>query len=142
MLDNREMLRRRQYSVLSDLLGGNVPSGFEPYTALTTGQRLRVKRRADVERAVPWLAEMPGWEDEFDSYARLHSLQCCPACDAREFRGYIYELPHLRDWVMDREVAQGLRKVAVVRRRGRRELQIGLGNKLRYFALRPQKADV
>ncbi|MBB4854361.1 hypothetical protein HNP40_001748 [Mycobacteroides chelonae] len=142
MLDNRETLRRRQLSVLSDLLAGNAPSGFDEYTALTAGEQLRVKRRYDVAKAVPWLGEMPNWEYEFEQYARLHSMQCCVLCDAKEFREYTYELPRLRDWVLDREVAEGLRRIALVRRGGRRELQIAFGKKSRYVALRPERAEV
>ncbi len=141
MLDNRETLRRRQLSVLSDLLAGNAPSGFDEYTALTAGAQLRTKRRFDMAKAVPWLAETPNWEYEFEQYALLHSMRCCVLCDAKEFRGYAYELPRLRDWVMDREVAEGLRRIALVRRGGRRELQIAFGKKLRYFALRPERAE-
>ncbi|TDZ90118.1 hypothetical protein [Mycobacteroides salmoniphilum] len=141
MLDNREMLRRRQLSVLSDLLAGNAPSGFDEYTALTAGAQLRTKRRVDMATAVPWLAETPNWEYEFEQYALLHSMRCCVLCDAKEFRGYAYELPRLRDWIMDREVAEGLRRIALVRRGGRRELQIAFGKKLRYFALRPERAE-
>jgi hypothetical protein len=139
MLDSREMLRRRQLSVLSDLLAGNVPSGFDEHTTLSAGAQLRVKRRIGVSRAAPWLAEMPNWEHEFDQYARLHTPRCCAACDAKEFRVHSSGIPHLRDWVLDREVVEGLRRIALVRRGGRRELQIGLGKKLRYFALRPEK---
>lgn len=141
MLDNREMLRRRQLSVLSDLLAGNAPSGFDEYTALTAGAQLRTKRRVDMATAAPWLAETPNWEYEFEQYALLHSMRCCVLCDAKEFRGYAYELPRLRDWIMDREVAEGLRRIALVRRGGRRELQIAFGKKLRYFALRPERAE-
>lgn len=141
MLDNREMLRRRQFSVLSDLLAGNAPSGFDEYTALTAGAQLRIKRRFDTAKAVPWLAEMPNWEHEFEQYARMHTMRCCVLCDAKEFRQYTYQLPSLRDWMMDREVTEGLRRIALVRRGGRRELQIAWGKKLRYFALRPEQAD-
>lgn len=141
MLDNREMLRRRQLSVLSDLLAGRAPSGFDEYTALTAGAQLRGKRRLDMTKSVPWLAEIPNWEHEFEQYARFHTMRCCVLCDAKEFRRYSYELPHLRDWVMDREVAEGLRRIALVRRGGRREIQIAFGKKSRYFALRPERAD-
>ncbi|MUM17290.1 hypothetical protein FZI91_19530 [Mycobacterium sp. CBMA271] len=141
MLDNREVLRRRQFSVLSDLLAGNAPSGFDEHTALAAGAQLRVKRRFDTAKAVPWLAEMPDWEHEFELYTRMHSMQCCVLCDAKDFRQYTYELPHLRDWMMDREVTEGLRHFALVRRGGRREIQIAFGKKLRYFALRPERAE-
>lgn len=141
MLDNREVLRRRQLSVLSDLLAGNAPSGFDEYTALAAGAQLRVKRRFDMAKAVPWLRETPNWEYEFEQYALLHSMRCCVQCDTKEFREYAYELPRLRDWMMDREVAEGLRRIALVRRGGRHELQIAFGKKLRYFALRPERAE-
>lgn len=141
MLDNREMLRHRQLSVLSDLLAGKVPHGFDDHTSFNVGERLRAKRLSAAADEASWLTELPGWEQEFERFAQLHTLQCCAKCDVKEFREYAYEIPHLRDWVMDREVAEGLRRVAWVHRDGRREVQISFGDKLRRMALRRSRPE-
>lgn len=142
MSDARARLAARQADVLDALLAGQVPTGFDPRTTRAAGALLRNKRRYEAVRARPELRSLPDWRNRFDAWARQNPRQGCACSDAHAFVASVDDdgLPEpLRSWWRTQQVYDGLRRLALVRRHGRRELLMGWGERVLHLAVRPAR---
>lgn len=127
----RTHLGERHYEVLTALLSGVVPAGFEPRTTAVTGLVLRRKRWRAAVGVLPVLPGEPGAVDRFDAYARARRKTGCTHEDVAAFLdwaladGWTAAQQLLRYWQVD----QGRRAVARVRLSGRTLLVIGIGSR-------------
>lgn len=135
----RERLATRQSAVLDALLAGRVPAGFDPRTALATGETLVGKRFGEARAVVP---ELTPYRAEFLAWARTHPRDGCACADARAFaRDRAHDCARLRHWLRTREVYDRARRVALVRAVGRWELVVGVRNTVLHLALRQPRED-
>lgn len=137
----RARLAARQAQVLDALLAGDVPAGFDPRTTRAAGALLRDKRRYEAVRARPELRCLPDLRNRFDAWARRNPRHGCACEDAGAFVASMAErvsLPEpLRGWWRVQQVYDGRRRLALVRRHGRRELVVGCGDRVLHLAVRP-----
>jgi hypothetical protein len=82
---SRQELERRQQHVLQSLLRGQVPDGFDPWSAELTTRVLRTKRRSEAVAAVPGLREVDDLVDRFDAWAGRHERRGCAHDDVVDF---------------------------------------------------------
>jgi len=137
----RERLGARQQEVLGALLAGQVPPGFDVRTTRSAAAQLRGKRRHEAAAVCPPLLELPGFAVLFDDWARTARRAGCGHDDVRAFLAAVGDRPEVRWWRMERQVLAGHRSVAWIRRRGRRELLVGVGPLLWRLAWRSERAD-
>lgn len=103
---NRQGLAARQHQVLSDLLTGTHPAGFDARAVAATAGVLHRKRWRRVRTALPRLTRLPEAAATFQVFARQHSASGCGHSDARAF---------LTWWATDSAPARAeLRRLAVV----------------------------
>ncbi|MCS3780698.1 hypothetical protein [Tsukamurella ocularis] len=121
----RDRLRHRQAVVLTDLLAGRVPAGFDVGGAALTARVLAVKRAGSAARALPALTSLPGWPGGFVGYAAAHPKVDCSAHDARAYVGWLraHGTEAERAWVAVESVRSGARRWAVAR--GRPVVRVG-----------------
>ncbi|BDH56266.1 hypothetical protein [Tsukamurella sp. PLM1] len=121
----RQRLRHRQAAVLTDLLAGRVPPGFDPDGAQLTGRVLAVKRAGSAARALPVLRTLPGWPGGFVDYAAAHPKADCSAHDARAYLSWlrVHGTAAERAWVAVESVRSGARRWAVAH--GRPVVRVG-----------------
>jgi hypothetical protein len=82
---SRHELRQRQELVLSALLRGEAPAGFDPRSAGLTVRVLRTKRRSDALEAVPALGDVAHLAERFDAWAAAHPRRGCVHDDVVDF---------------------------------------------------------
>ncbi|MBS4100787.1 hypothetical protein [Tsukamurella paurometabola] len=121
----RERLRQRQAAVLTDLLAGRVPAGFDADGTALTGRVLAVKRAGSAARALPALRTLPGWPAGFVAYAAAHPKADCSAHDARAYIAWLraHGTDAERAWVAVEAVRSGARRWALAR--GRPVVRVG-----------------
>ncbi|CAM3316901.1 hypothetical protein [Tsukamurella hominis] len=121
----RDRLRHRQAAVLTDLLAGRVPAGFDAGGAALTARVLAVKRAGSAARALPALKTLPGWPRGFVGYAAAHPKADCSAHDARAYVAWLrtHGTEPERAWVAVESVRSGARRWSVAR--GRPVVRVG-----------------
>lgn len=130
----RGNLADRQHEVLSSLLAGRVPAGFEPRTATATARILGTKRWRGVLAADPELVEIPQARSLFERYAAVHPQPECSHHDGEAFVRWATlnaslpaRLAAAQHFAVQ-QVFAGRRRVATTRRHGRRVLFVGLAD--------------
>jgi len=124
--DLRSGLRARQHDVLTDLLAGRTPAGFDPGgTALTT-RVLHHKRSSAALRVAPELAELPNWRRRFHAFAADHPQAGCAHDDVMAFAATVDD----PDWRRLHEVYDGSRWATWLTIGGRRTLVVGVGHRV------------
>ncbi|MDF9717976.1 hypothetical protein INN71_09465 [Nocardioides sp. ChNu-153] len=139
--DVRARLAARQQEVLDALLRGAVPPGFDPTGAATTTRVLLRKRSDAAVRAVPELAQLPGWRDRFHAWAATCPAQGCGHDDADAFAAALATSSDAveREWARLAAVHAGTRHVALVQLDGRRVLVVGVGRRTWRLTRRPAR---
>ncbi len=84
----RERLRARQSEVLTEVVAGRVPAGFDERTTTVTGLVLRSKRRRAAVHVAPFLAAVPSLAERFDEFALAHPPAGCAHDDADAFAAW------------------------------------------------------
>lgn len=82
---SRHELELRQQHVLTSLLRGQVPDGFDPRSAAMTTRVLRTKRRSEAIAAVPALRDVDDLVARFDAWAAQHDPRGCAHDDVVDF---------------------------------------------------------
>jgi len=124
--DLRAGLRARQHDVLTDLLAGRTPDGFDAGgTALTT-RVLHHKRSSAALQVAPELAELPDWRRRFHEFAADHPLAGCAHDDVRAFAATVDD----PEWRRLHEVYDGSRRATLLTIGGRRTLVVGVGHRV------------
>ena len=137
----RTRLAERQGEVLGALVAGRVPEGFDPKTTRLAARQLVGKRRDEALRACPRLAELPEWPEVFARYALAEPRAGCAHDDVARFLASLADEPKARAWFAERAVFEGARRFAWIRRRGRRELLVGVGEQVWRLALAPERQE-
>ncbi|MGL6235919.1 MAG: hypothetical protein ACRC20_11305 [Segniliparus sp.] len=135
----RARLAARQRDVLGALLAGQVPDGFDQATTRLAARQLAGKRRDEALRACPRLAELPGWPEAFARHALAGPRTGCAHDDVARFLASLAGEPSARDWLAEQAVLDGARRFAWIRRRGRRELLVGIGEQMWRLAMRQER---
>lgn len=137
--DARAALSARQHAVVTDLLAGRVPTGFDPVGSALTSDILIGKRASAALRAGPQLGALPQWRRRFAEYGREVAVSGCAHDDVAQFTRWLGGRPDLdpvaRGWLDVEQVYSGARRSAWVRYRGRREWVIGIGSRTWHLAV-------
>lgn len=140
---DRAMLAARQREVVSDLLGGLVPGGFDPVGAALTSEILVGKRASAALRAGPQLSALPQWRTRFADYSREITVRGCAHDDVAAFTTWLGSRADLhsgaRDWLSVERVYSRARRCVWVRYRGRRELVLGIGSRTWHLAAKGRR---
>lgn len=136
--DERAILAARQRAVVADLLGGRVPTGFDPVGVTLTSEILIGKRASAALRAGPQLSALPHWRRRFGDYGRDVAVRGCAHDDVAAFTAWLASSNGpdggAGDWLAVEQVYSGARRCAWVRYRGRRELVLGIGSRTWHLA--------
>ena len=128
----RAALAARQREVVGELLAGRVPAGFDRVGSMLTSDILVGKRASAALRAGPQLEALPRWRSRFGQFGRENTLRGCAHDDVAAFTAWLERRedldPEAADWLAVEKVYAGVRRIAWVRYRGRRELVIGMGS--------------
>ncbi|ORM35844.1 hypothetical protein [Williamsia sp. 1135] len=143
--DARALLAARQHAVVTDLLAGRVPAGFDPVGSALTSDILIGKRASAALRAGPQLGALPQWRRRFAEYGREVAVNGCAHDDVAAFTRWLGTRSDLdgvtRDWLRVERVYIGARRTAWVRYRGRRVLIIGIGSNTWHLAVSRPRED-
>lgn len=137
----RTRLAARQHAVLTDLLAGRVPPGFEPRTTAAAAAQLLGKRRHEALGVAPELAELPGFGARFAAFARTGPRVGCAHDDVAAFLAASGGDPEVGWWRAEQEVVAGRRRAARVRSGGRWVLVLGVGPWCWRIAVRAARVD-
>jgi hypothetical protein len=144
--DARVALAARQHMVVTDLLAGRVPAGFDPKGSALTSDILIGKRASAALRAGPQLGALPHWRRRFADYGREVAVGGCAHDDVAAFTRWLGKRTDLdrvaRDWLGVEQVYSGARRSVWVRYRGRREWVVGIGSSTWHVAVsKPREGD-
>jgi hypothetical protein len=132
----RARLGARQHEVLASLLAGEVPVGFDEVTARSAAAQLVDKRRLEALEACPELAALSEFAPLFTGWARSAPRVGCAHDDVLAFLEATQHRRQVRWWRAEQQVLAGR-----IRRRGRRELVLGVGSALWRLAWQPERPD-
>lgn len=137
--DARAALAARQHEVVSELVAGRVPQGFDATGSTLTSDILIGKRASAALRAAPHLGALPHWRRWFAGYGREVTVRGCAHDDVAAFTRWLGSRGDVdrgaRDWLSVEQVYSGARRYAWVRYRGRRELVFGIGSRTWHLAV-------
>ena len=140
LTEARGRLGKRQGEVLTLLLAGEVPPGFDEVTTRSAADQLVDKRRLEALSACPELADLGGFTATFSDWARSAPRAGCAHDDVSAFLTATGHRREVRWWRAEHEVLAGSRSIAWIRRRGRRELLIGFGATVWRLAWQPERS--
>lgn len=143
--DARAALAARQHAVVTELLAGRVPDGFDPVGSAVTSDILIGKRASAALRAAPQLGALPQWRRWFAEYGREVAVSGCAHDDVAAFTRWLGTRSDVdrvtRDWVRVEKVYAGAARSAWVRCRGRRVWIIGIGSTTWHLAVSRPRED-
>jgi hypothetical protein len=134
----RARLGARQHEVLTMLLAGEVPVGFDEVTARSAAAQLVDKRRLEALTVCPELATLSDFDSLFTAWARSAPRVRCAHHDVSAFLAATQHRRQVRWWRAEQQVLANKRSMAWIRRRGRRELMVGVGSALWRLAWQPE----
>jgi hypothetical protein len=137
----RTRLGARQQEVLAKLLAGEVPAGFDEVTTRSAAAQLVDKRRLEALEACPDLSALSDFASLFTAWARSAPRVGCGHDDVLAFLDATQHRRQVRWWRAEQQVLARRRSIAWIRRRGRREVLLGVGSTLWRLAWRPERPD-
>ncbi|NNG37188.1 hypothetical protein [Nakamurella aerolata] len=136
--DQRAQLRDREHAVLTDLLAGRIPAGFDPAGSAMTTTVLIAKRWAAVRSLAPELVHLADARQRFGRYA-VHRQTDCAHTDLTSFVDWLAADADrsATQWLRLHAVHDGRRRYALAMVNGRRVLAVGIGGTVWHLALVP-----
>lgn len=136
---DRSRLAARQARVLTDLLAGRTPEGFDAAQCAMTSQILLNKRATVASYACVELMLLPGWRRTFASYAAQTPEHGCGHEDVAGFAKWLrtHHTDRIsRSWLRLTELYGGQRHTCIAVHEGHWSFIVGIGSTVWHLHLK------